>query len=293
MRPPRRRGDRSSALVPFLGRADLRFLSCRRSRRLPASRHDCRSLRENGQLEKPLGRALREALTKEELGLPFALLGVEAAVDVDAVRLAFSPGDHGRPLVLLRGRFDRAHFSTGPGKLEELKLNGFRLYRHENEGRDLTLALAGDTLVVCLSRARVVAALLHAAGKGATPLDNQRLKGILDKLDRKRAIWLAADLVKLGAPPLEFEAVLRPVFAETDALSGGVTSEAEARVEIDFAARTEANAARLEEHLKAVVKVAAGGAVFMLDENKKSLLQLFASAEITRRGTEIRLRSRQ
>jgi hypothetical protein len=259
---------------------------------------DLKGLRDNGLLEKPLGKALHDALTKEDLGLPFGLLGVEPVADIDGVRLAFSAGDQSRPLVLLRGRFDRARFRTGPGQLEELRQDGFRLYRHKDAGRDTTLALAGDTLVVSLVRSRVLAALSHAAGAGPVALDDGRLKEVLATVDRKQAIWLAADLVKLGLPQLSFgTAELRPVFELAASAQGGMNYGDELRVELIFQGRGTAESNKLEEHLRGVVKVL----VLVRDvqiplpipAEWRPLFMLFADAEIERHGDTVTLHARQ
>src|SRR5947209_2985124 len=53
---------------------------------------DLQDLRAKNAQEKPLGKALFEALTKEDIGIPFALLGIDPAADVDLIRLAFTAG---------------------------------------------------------------------------------------------------------------------------------------------------------------------------------------------------------
>jgi hypothetical protein len=256
---------------------------------------DLRELRDKGVLDKPLGKELHEALTADELGLPFRLLGVDPAADVDTVRLAFSARDHGRPLVFLRGRFDRGRFQTGPGQLEEFRQDGFRLYRFKDAGREITLAQAGDTLVAGLVRQRVVAALRCVSGKGTATLNDERLKAILDKVDRNRAVWLAANLARLGAPmmPREIAAPLRPVFEETEGLWGGVVWGEAIQAEVNFSTGAEANAVRLEAHLKEVVKVARLLALLPgRNEYVTALLRLLADPGITRRGNEVTLQTR-
>ncbi len=244
--------------------------------------------------DKPLGKELHELLTADELGLPFHLLGVDPAVDVDTVHLAFSARDHGRPLVVLRGRFDRARFQTGPGQLEEFREERFRLYRYTDAGRETTLAQAGDTLVVGLVRSRVVGALRGASGKQAARLDDDRLKAVLDKMDRKRAVWVAADLARLGRPqvvPL-LRAELNPVFEHTQTLSGSLVWGEDLRATINFGCRNEGEAARLTDHLEGVKKIALAVEPFLRgEEYKKAFLRMFANAEVRRRGTEVTLRS--
>ncbi len=254
---------------------------------------DLKQLRDQGAFEKPVGKRLREALESEDLGVPFALLGGEALADVDGLRLVFSAGDHSQPLVLLRGRFDRTRFKTGRSQLEEMKQEGFRLYRYRDDGRDTTIALAGDTLVVCLDRSRVVDALRHAAGKATAKIRDDRLREMLEKVDRSKAVWFAANLAKLGKPSqLLFEAQLRPVFEETAALRGAAAWDAELRAEAVLSADAEEDAVRLETHLQGVVKVAAALAPFTREEYEKLVMRLFANAEIARRGKDVTLRSR-
>jgi hypothetical protein len=253
-----------------------------------------KELRDKGLFDKPLGKELHEALTTDDVGLPFHLLGVDPAADVDAVRLAFSARDHGRPLVLLRGRFDRDRFRTEPGQLEEFRDGGFRLYRFKNAGRETTLAQAGDTLVAGLARSRVIAALRHASGKEAATLTDDRFKAILDKVDRKRAVWFAANLARLGRPPqLLFEAQLRPIFEVTQTLSGGVTWTENLRAVIDFTTRGDGEAVKLESHVLDVVRFARLAELLPVrEEFAKVFLRLLANAEVRREGKEVTLRAR-
>ena len=260
---------------------------------------DLKDLRDKGLLEKPLGKALHDALTTEDVGLPFALLGVDPAADIDGLQLAFSAGDQIRPLVLLRGRFDRARFQTGPGQLEELREDGFRLYRYTGAGRNTTLALAGDTLVVSVVRPRVLAALSHAARTGPAGLDDDRLKEILDKVDRTKAIWLAADLKRLGRPPPMAlgEAQLRPVFDLAASAAGGLTYGDQLLVELVFVGRGKVQAEKLEEHSNDVVTLLRSARDLHLPlpipTEYRPLFLLFAGAKVERQGDTVTLRSRQ
>src|SRR5262249_30309046 len=122
----------------------------------------------------------------------------------------------------------------------------------------------------------------------------ERLKKMLDEVDRKRALWFAADLAKLGKPPeLPFEAQLRPLWDETATLSGGVAWDGGLRTEAVFVAPSEGNAARLEVHLQGVAKVATALVLVpSLAEYEKVFLRIFANAEVSQRGSEVTLRSR-
>ena len=255
---------------------------------------DLKVLRDRNLLDKSLGKSLRAALAKDEVGLPFPLFGVDPAVDVDTLRLDFSAGDSGQPLVLLHGRFDRTRFKVGTGQLEEMKQDGFRLYRDDSVGGDTTLALACDTLVASLARPRVVAALRQAAGQRAMTRADDRLKGMLATVDRKRALWFALDLAKLGRPPLppSIEAQLHPIFEEADTMSGGVAWGEELKADVTFTTRSEANARRLESHLKNVVRFAdALVLIYRGEEYERVLLRLLADAQVTHHGTDVTLHS--
>jgi hypothetical protein len=256
---------------------------------------DLKELRDRGLLDTPLGKALHEALTAEDSGFPSALLGVDPARDLDMVRLVFAPRDAGRPLVLMRGRFDRTRFRTGPGQLEEVRQDGFRLYRHRDPGRDATLALAGDTLVLCLDRPRVVAALRHASGKVRTALKDGSLKTMLGQVDRRQPIWFAVDMVRLGKPtqvPREVEAQLRPILEAAEALWGVATWGKELRMEIVITTASDEKAVRLEKHLGDVKTIAEAALIFAVAPDTKAILGLFANGEVTRREAEVTLRSR-
>src|SRR5205823_5637722 len=103
-------------------------------------------------------------------------------------------------------------------------------------------------------------------------LDDERFKAVLDRVDRKRAVWGAADLAKLGRPQVvsNLGAELNPVFEHAEMLSGGVTFGDELRVVIDFVSRDDAGAGRLTDHLDGLRKVAALALLGGFDEYKKA-----------------------
>ncbi len=257
---------------------------------------DVKQLREKGVLKKPLGKPLLQALTNEAIEPTFVLLGVDPLTDIDTARLAFSGGDPGRPFVLLRGRFDRAHFKIGPRELQELKQDGFRLYRHE----DATLALAGDTLVICLESGRVVDALHHAAGPVPAKLDDMQFKSILDSVDRKSAIWFAADLASLGQLDPGFGQVqIQPIHEHAITVRGSVICGADLLVEITLEGRSEGDGVALEKHLNEVVKILKGlrsaeesNLPIPISSEFRPLMRLFAESEIERRERTVFLRAR-
>ena len=147
---------------------------------------------------------------------------------------------------------------------------------------------------MCLARPRVVDALRKVKGKQAPTLDDAALKALLDTVDRKRAVWVAADLAKLGRPQqLLFEAQLRPILELARTLSGGIVWGEDLGVAIDFGARDEADAIRLVEHLQGVKKLAAALVLFPgIEEYRKAFLRMFANAEVRRDGKDVTLRSR-
>jgi len=257
---------------------------------------DLKQLREKGVLDKRLGRALLDVLTKEEVGLPLALLEINPATDLDSVRLIFAPRDHGRPLVLLRARFDRTKFHTGPGQLEELKQDGFRLYRHKEGDRDLTLAPAGNTLVACIARPRVIAVLRSAASQQLPALSDVRFKELLDKVDRKQAIWLAADLARLSKPPHAgalLEAWVRPIFDRTTSVRGSASCEPhELKTTVVLECETETHAAELLQHLTVTIDtIRALGVLIRGDPEVVQIVRTFANSEASRQGKTVQLQS--
>ena len=250
---------------------------------------DVKQWRDKGLLNQPLGEALVSILTKPDLGLPLSLANIDSRTDLDEVRLAFSPRDLGRPLVLLRGRFDRARFQTGPGQLQEIKENGFRLYHHQDADRNVTLALAGDTLIASVARPRVLDALHHAKGRPSS-LGSPRMTALLQNVNRSSAAWVAAEVHKLGKP--SSNALLQPfvsaVFEDAETVRGEVSGSHGLAVDLLFECPNEPKCAKLTATLQAAPKIIGLG-VLLTNDPTVTLMKPFTASTVEQQGKTVRV----
>ena len=271
-------------------------------------------------LDSPAGRQylrgrFRQIIRRGEATHPWmALLGIDPVQDLDQVQVIYCAGDLGRPLWLLRGRISPERFQVGPGKLTESTAGRFRLYESRAEpphpplspleggegegGPGTTLALAGDTLVVCNDRGRVLAALGHAAGQRPTPPPDPKLVQLLQQVDQKQSLWAAVDLGKLGPsgkPPLyAIQLILGPVLRHAQSIRGGLTVAEDVRGDFTFHTRDEDAAQTLERSLINARDVAKGalelGFMQTIEKDLLPLVKLLSTAQASREDTTVRLR---
>src|SRR5262249_37675527 len=135
----------------------------------------------------------------------------------------------------------------------------YRLYEY---GTTTTLALAGDTLLACNDRGRVLAALHHAAGQRPPTSPDPTLVKLLQQVDREQSMWAAVDLSRLGPssePPLyAIRLILSPILHHAQSIRGGLTVAADLRADFTFYTRDEAAARELENALISRRDVAKG-----------------------------------
>jgi hypothetical protein len=267
---------------------------------LPADAGAVYTLDVRRTLESPAGRRvvgpLRLFLDKEKGNHPWIDdLGADPVNDIDWAQFLFCPPDLDHPLVLLRGRLDAARLSVGPGKLGETSDGPFTFF--ELPGRATSLARAGDTVAVCDSRPRFLAALNYAVAPRPVVLQDARLRELLRQVDRKQSVWLAVSFDKLGPVPrladFGLETVLRPVLRYAESVRGGVTVGEDVRGEFVFRARTDADAGELDQDLTASCTVAQGAYLIPgLDPSLLPLLEFMGTGATSRDGREITLRCR-
>ncbi len=265
---------------------------------------DVQRLRAAPVFGKGLEEAVKQLLRKDEVGrgwLP--LTGIDPIRDLDEARVVLSSRDVYDPLVILHGRFDPSLFQTDPDKLTRRVVDqeGSRSvlfeYQDRQRGEIVKLATAGDYLIACDSRSPVLAALRHAATPGPmVPMDN-RLRELLDKVDRRQQVWLAVSMEKLRpVPRLDnkvLQMILHPVLQYADAIQGGITCDEDVRADFTFQTRDEADAKQLEVLLRSSCEVAQG--IPLLPGVDKTLLPLFKLAgtgEVAREGSVVRMKCR-
>jgi hypothetical protein len=261
---------------------------------------DLRSLRESPVGRRQLEPWLKQLIPRGERRLRWIdLLGIKPVDDVDNLLISFAPSSDGQPLWLARGRFDRSHFQIGPDRLQEKRVEPYRVweYRDRQAKRPTLLAPVGDTLVVCDTPVRVLAALEQASHPRPSTVRDAALRELLEKVDRGQTLWLAVSWKQLG-PLGEFDSawmkmVLTPLFKYAESVYGGLTCAEDLRAELHFRTATEENAAKLEADLKNIRDLAPGAAL-LLGRHREllPLFRLLGSAQTSRDGKTVSLRCR-
>lgn len=227
------------------------------------------------------------------------LLGINPIDDLDYLQISFVPPSSGEPLWLIRGRFDRSRIQTGPDKLQETKLDPYRVWEYidRRAKRSTIIAPVGDLFVAGESRGRVRAALKHASNPRPIAVRDGTLREVLPQVDRRQTVWLAASLKGLGSlsgiEDYWLRLLLRPLMAHAESVYGGILCAEDVRAELCFRAATEEDAASLEKSLLSIRDLAGEGASLLVRQKEMlPLLRLLGSGEIRRDGTMILLHSR-
>jgi hypothetical protein len=230
------------------------------------------------------------------------LVGLDLERDVEWVQLFYLKKNLPQPLILLRGRIDATRFRTGPKELEK-QTGGpggrYVLYRHRDpEAGEVFLAPAGPYLLVSLSRERVLGGLEQGAHPRPLALEDERMKRLLDAVDRKQHLWLAVRIDQLGyVSRLEntgLELALRPLLNRAQSAGGGLRCGDDLRAQFDFRARDEEEARALRQALEA----ACASAKLLLglnppaDEGHRLLMDLVATGKVSQEDRDVRLRCR-
>jgi len=225
------------------------------------------------------------------------LLGINPLDDLDYLQISFAPAGGGDPLWLARGRFDRSRFQIGQDKLQEAKLDHFRIWEHidRRAKRTTIVAPVGDVFVVSESGGGVQAALKQASNPHPLAVHNAMLRNLLPNVDRRQTVWVAASLKRLGSiSEIEdywLRLLLRPLVSHAERVYGGIVCADDVRADLLFRAATEAAAERLEMSLQNIRDLAGEGASLLVRQKELlHLLQLLGSGEIHRDGTTILLR---
>lgn len=259
---------------------------------------DLQQMRESPVVRDHLMGSMKKILERAEGQEKWiTLVGADPVKDLDALQVAIFPGGSGRaPLWLARGRFDSSRFQTGPGKLQAKVADGYRVYEHRQAGQPVTyLAPAGDFLVISQDRAAVQTALNHAAGKAEAGAPDPALQKLLEKVNRKKSMWLAVAFDKVGRvgelQNLTLDKVLRPVFEHAQAVYGGINCGKDLTADFHMPCRDGAGAQNVEGALNSSIDVAKGAALlsFGSGTDLQPVIALIASGQVSREGTTVRL----
>lgn len=226
------------------------------------------------------------------------LAGIKPIGDIDTLFVSFPSGSGAEPLWLARGRFDRSRFRIGPDKLQEKLLDRYRIWEYSDRPmkRTTLLAVAGDTLVISETRNRIQAALKQVGDPQPIHVRDAALCKLLNQVDRRQTLWLAASMRRLG--PISgidnylLKMVLRPLLARAESVYGGITCDEDLRAELHFGAATDEDAIHLETDLKSLCEAAPGAVLLSRHKEILPLLQLLGAGQIHRDGKTIMLRCR-
>jgi hypothetical protein len=271
---------------------------------VPADSEAVAAVQVRSLLASPAGRRLAPSLRQlvrrgEQQFRWMDLLNIKPFDDLDSLQISFAPSSGGQPLWLARGRLDRSRFQMGPDKLRAKKVDGFRVLEYTNRSSKRTTLLTpvGDALVVSDTPARVLAALKQASDPRPITVHDTTLRELLEKVDRRQSLWLAASFKHL-APIAEVDSVwmkmiLTPLLKHAESVHGGLTCTDELRAELHFRTATEESAAKLEADLQSIHDLIPGAALLMGRQKELlPLLHLLGSGETSRDGKTVSLRCR-
>jgi hypothetical protein len=200
-------------------------------------------------------------------------LGFDPFKDLERVTLA-SPGgtEKDRGLVIVHGNFNLDKFKSKGEEAardypDALKIHKvptgagttsvvYEVTPPDSADTPLFVALPGkDTLLASFGKDYVVDALKKAARKAKPALKSKEMQALLEKMDEKQSLALAAlgsGLTRGGGGPAAVKAQAEKV----EAVGGGVTVGEDLKVEVALAAKTAEGAKELHESLDKGLKQA-------------------------------------
>jgi hypothetical protein len=196
----------------------------------------------------------REALAEmDQVSEILADLGFDPFTDLDRVTVG-SPaaGEQDRGLVIARGKFNAVKFKakaedTAKDRPDVLKIHkvpdgsGGRQPVYEvvlpgHNDASVFVALAGeDVLLASPGKDYVVEALKKAAGKAKASLKNKDFQAVLERMDDRQSVGVAA---VGGALRGEGTAPADDLLARVEAIGGGVTIGDDVKLELVVSAKT-------------------------------------------------------
>jgi hypothetical protein len=235
-------------------------------------------------------------------------LGFDPFRDLERVLLA-SPGgaDQDKGLAIVHGQFDLAKFKAKAEEAlrdhpEALKLhkvpNGaggqFLVYEVTAPDPDtpLFVALASkNTLLASWGKDYVVDALKKAPGKAAPALKNKDMQALLEKMDLKQSVALAAVGKALTKGALPWDEAAK-AFEKVDALGGGLTLGDDVKVEVVISAKTEEDAREFKNAAERGVNQALTVLAVLATAQKEfnPALEIVKSVKVTARGKIVSLK---
>lgn len=194
-----------------------------------------------------------------------AKTGIDVERDIDAVVAAMLPqgaGDHGRPLLLARGRFDTVRIE---GLLTEhggaaATYENVRVVTHHGDG-DQTMAVGFLAPgVIAVGTADAVRGAVDARKSGRNILSNTELMRMVGDIDSSNA-WAVGRfdaMAKAGGLPGELQQKMPTLswFSASGHLNGGISGTFKAEAQDEEAAR---NLRDMMRGIVAMVKLQAGG----------------------------------
>jgi hypothetical protein len=200
-------------------------------------------------------------------------LGFDPFKDLDRIVIATPLStEKDRGLLIVHGRFDVAKFkakaeAVAKDDSDHLKIHKIRgderlLYEvnHPDVDDPLFVVIAGrDTLLASPGKDYVLNALKKSAEKAKQPLKNKQFQALLEKVDTRQSISLAAvatpDIAKaIGKAPGDIKSMTEKI----QALAGGLTISDEIKLEFAVTTKDTKDAKDLSDSAKAGLNLVLG-----------------------------------
>jgi hypothetical protein len=232
-------------------------------------------------------------------------LGLDPLKDINRVVIA-SPGggERDRGLAIVHGKFDVDKFAKKAeelGKEEDGEVtvkvhkvpdgSGGRFAVYEvvlQEGEtSLYVALASKNLLVASAgKDYVVDALKRAKAKKKPALKNKDFQALLEKMDGKQSVYLAALGEALKGDPEEGSSLLRAALEKVEAIGGGITFGKDLKFQLVVASKTDKDAKALRTMADRRLKLGALALALLGGENKRlnALVDVVRSVRVSGKG---------
>jgi hypothetical protein len=257
-------------------------------------------------LTKKYGLAKIESLLKEDDEVQDVLksLGLDPLKDISQVAVASKyMEDLGKAFFIIHGKFDVPKFQAKANEVAEnlgdiLKIHAagdFKIYEVSFPGQRRTIfvsVLNPSTIVASPNKDYVTEALEKESGqkKGEVSKD---LQNLLDKVDDKKSLWVAALRGSLDKTALTEDEIFKPMLDKIKTVAVEVTVSDHVEAELDVVAPNSDSATKLNKEIAEGLKEAKG-IVSLLAANEtrlQVLFELLEGAKVTTKESSVLIKS--
>jgi hypothetical protein len=238
-------------------------------------------------------------------------LGFDPFKDLDRIIIA-SPGgtEKDRGLAIVHGRFDVAKFKAKAEEVAKDQSDHLKIHKvlggkhllyevnHPDRDEPFFVALSGrDTLLASPGKDYVIDALKKSKDPTKPILKNKKFEALLDKLDARQSLSLAAvtnpDLKKaIEKAPGDIKGMIEKI----QALGGGLTISDEVKLELIVTTKNTKDAKELGDSAKAGINavLALVAAFAQNNESREAefVVEIIKSLRITNQGEAVSVKAR-